>query len=459
MVGFRPQVINHLSAREPAVTPAVTIDAPVPISEAAAKATVAHHIVLGLTFLVAFVMYIDRAVVGTAAPAIMREFGLTKVSMGWSVSAFNWSYALLQVPGGWMADRFGPRLVLAAAMAWWSIFTAATGFASGAISLAVTRGLFGAGEAAAFPAASRALGPWLPESRRAFGQGFQHAGSRFGAAVAPALVVSMMVFFSWRVVFYLLGGIGVLGALTWYGYYRNLPSQHSGVNAEELRLLPAPKVFQAKAPVPWRLILHSRDLWFLSVMYFCYGWVLWMYLTWLPTYLIEARSFTTLRVGIATSLPLLAATVTNAAGGWISDSLARYWGDRRRGRVRVSVVGFAIAAVGLVPGVLAQDANTALMWLVLALAGLELTVAVSWAMCLDIGGNFSGSVSGVMNTFGNLGGAFSAVVVGYLATYRGWTYPFIVSSGLCVLAAVLASRIDPRRSAVESTLCPAPAGP
>jgi sugar phosphate permease len=260
----------------------------------------------------------------------------------------------------------------------------------------------------------------------------------------------MMLFFSWRVVFYLLGGIGLLGALAWYGYYRDLPSEHPGVNAGELRLLPAPKAFQVKTAVPWRTILRSADLWYLSVMYFCYGWVLWMYLTWLPTYLAEARSFTLMRAGIATSLPLLAATATNAFGGWISDRLSAYWGDRRRGRVRVSMVGFTVAAVALVPGVLAHEANTALMWLVLALAGLELTVAVSWAICLDIGGNFSGSVSGVMNTFGNLGGAFSAVVVGYLATYLGWTYPFIVSSALCVLAALLASRIDPRRSAVES---------
>ena len=259
----------------------------------------------------------------------------------------------------------------------------------------------------------------------------------------------MMAFFSWRVVFFLLGGLGVVGACVWYAYYRDLPSQHRGVNAEELRLLPPPKTFQVKAVVPWRLILRSRDLWYLSVMYFCYGWVLWLYLTWMPTYLAEARSFTQLRIGIAASLPLLAATVTNAAGGWISDKLSAYWGDRRRGRVRVSVAGFVVAAVALVPGVLARDATTALFWLVLALAGLELTVAVSWAICLDIGGNFSGSVSGVMNTFGNLGGAFSAVVIGYLATYLGWTYPFIVSSGLCVLAAVLASRIDPRRSAVE----------
>jgi sugar phosphate permease len=441
-------VINHLSEQiaepPPEAIPVTTASQAVP-----APPTHAHHLVLGLTFIVAFIMYIDRAVVGVATPAIMREFGLTKVTMGWSASAFNWSYALLQVPGGWMADRFGPRIVLAAAMMWWSVFTAATGLAGGAWSLAVTRGLFGAGEAAAFPAASRSLGPWLPESQRAFGQGFQHSGARFGAAVAPALVVIMMAVFDWRAVFYVLGVIGVIGAAVWYWYYRDQPADHRGVNAAELRLLPVSKATAARPSVPWRLILRSRDVWFLSVMYFCYGWVLWMYLTWLPTYLAEARSFTQLRIGISASLPLLAATATNAAGGWISDKLTQHWSDRRNGRIRVSMIGFVIAAIALVPGVMAHDGNTALIWLVVALAGLELTVAVSWAICLDIGGNFSGSVSGIMNTFGNLGGAFSAVVIGYLATLYGWTYPFIVSSALCVLAAILASRIDPRRSAVE----------
>jgi MFS family permease len=439
-------VINHLSAKTETAHAVNPRD--VALADTAAP-SITHHIVLGLTFLIAFVMYIDRAVIGTATPAIMKEFGLTKVSMGWGASAFNWSYALLQVPGGWLVDRFGPRLVLACAMAWWSIFTAATGLVGGAMSLAITRGLFGAGEAAAFPSASRALGPWLPVNQRAFGQGFQHAGARFGAAVAPALVVSMMMFSSWRVVFYLLGVIGVIGSLIWYAYYRDLPSQHPGVNAAELRLLPAPKARAQKVAVPWRLILRSRDLWYLSVMYFCYGWVLWLYLTWLPTYFAEARSFTQLRIGISASLPLLAATFTNAAGGWLSDKLSERWDDRRKGRIRVSMIGFSIAAICLVPGVFASDANTALFWLVVALAGLELTVAVSWAICLDIGGNFSGSVSGVMNTFGNLGGAVSAVAIGYLAQFLGWTYPFTVSSAFCVLAAILASRIDPRRSAVE----------
>ncbi len=427
-------------------TASLTVAEPAAIADVA-RPTTARHTVLGITFIIAFIMYIDRAVIGTAAPMIMKEFGLSKIAMGWSASAFNWTYALLQVPGGWLADRYGPRVVLAAAMVWWSVFTAATGLSTGAVSLTITRGLFGAGESAAFPSSSRALVAWLPKNRRAFGQGFQHSGARFGAAVAPALVVLMMARFDWRTAFYILGVVGVLWAGVWYWYYRDSPLDHPGVNAGERRLLADVSAVAAKRRVPWRLILHSRDLWYLSVLYFCYGWVLWMYLTWLPTYLIEARGFAQLKVGIFTSLPLLAATITNGLGGWLSDKLTDLWG-LRRGRMTVSITGFLIAAIGLVPGVLARDPYTAMMWLVIALAGLEMTVAVSWAICIDIGESCSGSVSGVMNTIGNLGGATSAVAVAYIATFFGWTACFIVASGFCVLAALLATRINPTRSAV-----------
>lgn len=410
-------------------------------------ATSSRHAVLGITFVIAFIMYIDRSVMGAATPTIMAEFGLDKIAMGWTASAFNWAYALLQVPGGWLADRYGPRIVLAIAITWWSLFTAVTGLASGAITLGIARGFFGAGEAAAFPSASRALVPWLPSDQRAWGQGFQHAGSRFGGAVGPALVAVMITRFDWRTTFYLLGVFGVACAVVWYLYYRNTPAEHPWTNDAERRLLPSISATATKAGVPWSRILRSRDIWALCAMYFCYGFVLWIYLQWLPTYLVEARQLTALKVGIGASLPLLAATISNAAGGWVSDHFAKKWGQRR-GRISVSVFGFLVAAASLLPGVLMQDPTTALAWLIVALMGLELTVAVSWAMCIDVGQQFSGSVSGVMNMFGNVGGAFSAIVVGYLATLYGWTPPFILGSGLCLLAAIAALFIDPSRKAV-----------
>jgi MFS family permease len=137
-----------------------------------------------------------------------------------------------------MADRFGPRIVLAAAIAWWFVFTAASGLSFSAFSLAITRLLFGAGEAAAMPAGSQALVRWLPFEQRAFGQGFQHSGARLGAALAPAVVVSLMAFFGWRSVFFIFGSAGVLWATAWYVYYRNSPSEHPKTNSAEIELLP-----------------------------------------------------------------------------------------------------------------------------------------------------------------------------------------------------------------------------
>ena len=405
--------------------------------------------VLGLTFLMAFMMYMERGAIGAATPSIMREFHVDKITMGWSISAFNWSYAMFQVPGGWLADRFGARIVLAASMLWWSVFTAATGLTFSVWSLAATRFLFGVGEAAAFPAGSRALVKWLPVARRAFGQGFQHSGSRLGAAIAPACVMFLIASSGWRIVFIGFGVIGVFWAIGWFMYYRNLPREHAGVNQEELALISqgAHSSTGVKPAIPWRRILTSRDVWLLSLTYFCYGWVLWLYLAWLPTYLREVRHFSLLGSGLA-GVPLFAATLTNILGGVFSDALAAKWRDVRRGRVRVSAVGFAIAGLMLIPAVTAGGPVACLVFLTLALAGLELTVAVSWAMAIDLGGECSGSVSSVMNTCGNVGGAFSAVAIGYLATNLGWTAPFMLASSLCLISAVLVSRINPLRCIV-----------
>jgi MFS family permease len=403
--------------------------------------------VLGLTFLMAFMMYMERGAIGAAAPSIMREFHVNKITMGWSISAFNWSYALFQVPGGWLADRFGARIVLTVSMLWWSVFTAATGLTFSVTSLAATRFLFGVGEAAAFPSGSRALLNWLPVARRAFGQGFQHSGSRLGAALAPAMVMFLIARSGWRIVFMMFGAVGILWAIGWFLYYRNSPCEHSGVNRAELALISNGVCLSpvAKASVPWRLILRSTDVWLLSLTYFCYGCVLWLYLAWLPTYLQEARHFSLTQSGLA-GVPLLAATLTNVLGGLFSDALSTRWRDIRRGRVYVAVFGFGLASLMLVPGVASGSPVMCLSFLTLALASLELTVPVSWAMAIDLGGEFSGSVSSVMNTCGNLGGAFSAVAVGYLATSFGWTAPFMLASSLCLVSALLASRIDPLRA-------------
>jgi len=393
-----------------------------------------------------FLMYMERGVMGAVTPSIMQEFHIDKITMGWSASAFNLAYALFQVPGGWMSDRFGARAVLTGSLAWWSAFTAAIGLSFSPMSLAVTRFLLGAGEAASFPAGSRALVRWLPVESRAFGQGFQHAGSRLGAALAPTIVAWLLVNSSWRFGYYAIGAAGAVWAVVWYVCHRNAPASHPAVNEGEVKLLAnAQPKSSASRTIPWGLILHSPDVWRLSFTYFCYGVVLWLYLQWFPTYLREARHFTAAQTGLA-SLPLLAATITNVLGGISSDKLSSRLGDLRRGRIMVSMFGFLVAGLGLLPGVLSASPVTALICLTIALGGLEMTVAVSWAICLDLGGPYSGSVASVMNTFGQIGGTVSAVLVGYMATRLGWTSPFLFACALCFLAAIVVRGVDPRRS-------------
>ena len=226
-----------------------------------AASTVRYRVLL-LTFLTAFLMYVDRVCIGTAAPYISNEFGFDKTTMGFVFSAFSLGYALFQIPGGWAADKFGPRKILMLSVAWWSVFTAATAAAFSAVSMGTYRFLFGIGEAAAFPAGSRALVRWLPVRQRAFGQGFQHAGSRFGAAITPPVVVLLIGSYGWRAVFYIFGAFGVVWAILWFTYYRDYPEEHPGVNQEELQIL-AESGFSGKRSrpleVPWERILRSKQ--------------------------------------------------------------------------------------------------------------------------------------------------------------------------------------------------------
>ncbi|MGD0024721.1 MAG: MFS transporter, partial [Xanthobacteraceae bacterium] len=180
------------------------------------------------------ITYLDRVNISTAAPLISKEFGFDKVTMGLIFSAFVWSYALFQVPGGWLSDRFGARRVLAAIVAYWSIMTAVTAAAFGATSFIIVRFLFGIGEAGAFPGATRAMQLWYPRRERGFVQGITHSASRLGAAIAPPLVVLIMTYLGWRSVFLICGAVGLIWALWWALSYRNLPEEHDLVNKAEL---------------------------------------------------------------------------------------------------------------------------------------------------------------------------------------------------------------------------------
>ena len=311
----------------------------------------------------------------------MREFGLDKIAMGWSASAFNWTYALFQVPGGWLADRFGSRIVLLAAIAWWSLFTGRAPVSPSAPprspSCAASSAL---GEAAAWPAASRSLLRWLPSRQRAFGQGFQHSGARLGAAFAPDARRFLIVLIGWRGVFYSFGAVGIFVSLWWYLYYRDFPQDHRGVNQAELALLDnaAPSA-AARPAVPWGRILRSRDLLFLSLMYFCYGWVFWMYLHLASHLSRRGPPFRRAQDGTRRE-PAPARRDRHERHRRLALRPPRPRLGRSAPRpTLVAAAGFIVAGLAILPGVLANSAAVGLACLTLALAGLELTVPVAWA--------------------------------------------------------------------------------
>lgn len=409
------------------------------------RPTRVRHTVLWLTVAAYMITYMDRVVIASAVPSISKEFGFSLATMGGILAAFRWGYALFQIPGGWLGDRFGPRRALTAIVIWWSAFTSLTAASWGEFSMRAFRFLFGVGEAGAFPIATRSLSRWILPTERGYAQGITHAGSRIGAALTPPIVVWLIVSYGWRMPFFVFGLLGVFWAALWFWYYRDTPEEHSAVNEAELQLIRGaggPTRKRDTKDVPWRAILSSRNLWVLCLMYFCYGYCLSVYLDWFPTYLNKHRGFNLKEMGFYASLPLFAGTAGDLLGGWVSDWIGHRSGDLRFARKVVAMTGFLLAAAGIVPATLTGDAVMSVVFSCIAVFGLELTVGVSWAVPLDIGGDYAGSVSSVMNTFGNVGGAISPTALAYLVDAYGWNQPFLVAAGMCVIGALLFWRID-----------------
>src|SRR5882672_7522345 len=412
------------------------------------RPTRVRHVVLWLTVAAYMITYMDRVVISAALPVIQRELGFTLVTMGWILGAFRWSYALFQIPGGWLGDKIGPRRALAFIVTWWSLFTSATALTWSALSMAACRFLFGMGEAGAFPIATRSLSRWMLPGERGWAQGVTHAGSRLAAALTPPLVVAIMAAWGWRAPFFVFGTLGVLWAAAWFAYYRDTPAEHPGVNEAEKDLIQSSlggARSRTSSSVPWRKILSSRTLWTLSAMYACYNYSLAVYIDWLPKYLNEHRGFDLKAMGFYASLPLLAGTAGDLLGGWTSDLWARRTGNLKVARRAVAVIGFALAAAGMLPAAFTADPLACVWYSCLALFGLEATVGVSWAVPLDIGGDFAGSVSAVMNMCGNIGAAISTMVLPFLVRGYGWSMPFVVTATLSIVAACLFLKIDATR--------------
>jgi sugar phosphate permease len=390
------------------------------------------------------ITYMDRVVISAAVPSIQQEFGFSIVTVGWILAAFQLSYALFQIPGGWLGDWIGPRRALTAVVVWWSTFTAATALTWSATSMIVCRFLFGMGEAGAFPIATRSLSRWMLPAERGWAQGVTHAGSRLGGALTPILVAAIIAAAGWRAPFFIFAVVGLIWGIVWFWYYRDSPDDHRGVNPEERELIRTALGRKSRPTkvVPWKQIVSSPQMWLLAAMYACYGYSIGIYLSWFPKYLVDTHGFGLAEMGAYASAPLLAGVAGDIAGGWTSDWLLKRTGNLKMARRLVAVVGFLVAGATILLAINIADPLLSVSVFALAVFSLELTVGVSWAVALDIGDEFAGSVSAVMNTAGNLGATVSAALTGYLVAAYSWNAAFSVLAGLGLVAALLYTRID-----------------
>jgi MFS transporter, ACS family, glucarate transporter len=405
---------------------------------------------LRFAFVLSIITYIDRVCISTAAPAIRQELGLSTVQVGWMFSVFTFAYAFFEMPSGWLADVLGPRKMMARIVIWWSAFTMATGVSWNFATLLTTRFLFGVGEAGAFPTISRSFSRWFPRREVGNAHGVLFMGTRFGGALAPPLVVLIMTMAGWRSSFFIFGTLGLIWSLFWWKWYCDDPAAHPGVTAEELEIIRENGNHEQGLRIVWRDFL-SLNLLALCLMYFCIGYAFYFYLTWLPTYLQEARSFSAQQAGVLSGVILFAGGVATAIGGRLTDFLVRKYG-LRIGR-SVGVVTMPVSGAILLLVAWTGNPMLAAALLAIAAASADLCVSACWTMCHDIAGDAAGTATGCMNTFGNLGGAISPLVVGYTVQWWGaWSTPLVVTACVCGLCGLLTLAIDPAKQLIHSSL-------
>ena len=402
----------------------------------------APGIVLLLLCLMYFLTYVDRVNIATAGPIIKKEFGLSNTQLGLIFSGFAYPYALFQVMGGWVGDKLGPRRTLLICGAIWALATALTGLATGLASLMFFRIALGFGEGATFPTATRAMQSWTPSGKRGFAQGVTHSFARLGNAVTPPVVAGLMIYLTWRGAFLVLGLLSFIWVGIWYWYYRDDPRDHPAIAAEDLRVLPVPTGPKQKLQVPWRR-LTFRIL-PVTLTYFCYGWSLWLFLNWLPSFFLQGFGLDLKKSALFAGGVFLAGVVGDALGGIVSDYLFHKTKRVTFARLTVILIGFLGAAACVAPVLLSRNVVT----LALCLSGgfffLELIIGPIWSVPMDIAPQYSGTASGLMNTGSAIAAIVSPLAFGYIVDLTGnWHLPFAFSVALLLIGALLAFTMHP----------------
>jgi ACS family glucarate transporter-like MFS transporter len=422
-------------------------------------------------FVLSAVSYLDRVNISIAGGSIVDAYHLTDVQLGRVFSSLVAGYALFQTIGGSLADRYGPRRVLTAGVLWWGVFTALTalvpaGAAHALLLFMTVRFLLGAGEAVIYPAANQFVARWIPVRERGIANGWIFAGVGAGAGLTPPMITYLMIHYGWRSSFWVCALIGLAAGAVWFFAARDTPSEHSKVTVSERAVIESGLTVGSKAQqatlISWRRVVQSREVWAVTVSYFCYGYVAWIFFSWFYRYLAKVRGLDLKSSAFYSMLPFLAMLVCCLLGGTINDRLTK-WRGPRVGRSMLAAFAMGVASLFLVCGSQVESARLASVVLAGGAGALYLSQSSFWSVTADIAGASSGSVSGFMNMGGQLGGALTGSLTPLIAKHYGWTASFLAAAALCMLGAVSWLAVNPLNvltaSANDKAVTPSPAVP
>jgi MFS transporter, ACS family, glucarate transporter len=408
-------------------------------------------------FILSAVSYLDRVNISIASGSIADAYQLSDVQLGKVFSAMLVGYALFQTVGGRLADHFGPRRVLAWGVAWWGVFTALTALVPSKIAGALfiflaIRFLLGAGEAVIYPSANQFVSRWIPISERGIANGWIFAGVGAGAGLTPLIITYIMVHYGWRSSFWVCSIIGFAAGAIWFLAARDTPDEHPRVSPSELALIRSgltqrEVINNPKDLVSWVRVVQSKEVWAVTVSYFCYGYIAWIFFSWFYRYLAKVRGLDLKASAFYTMLPFLAMLVCCLLGGTINDRLTK-WQGLRVGRCGLAAFSIALAGIFIAFGSRVQSARLASVVLAGGAGALYLSQSSFWSVTADIAGASSGSVSGFMNMGNQLGAALTASLTPWIAARFGWTTSFLVAAGLCVVGAASWLVVDPSRQLI-----------
>jgi ACS family glucarate transporter-like MFS transporter len=409
-------------------------------------------------FVLSAVSYLDRVNISIAGGYIVDAYHLTDVQLGKVFSALVVGYALFQTVGGHLADRFGPRRVLAGGVVWWGIFTALTALVPAGIRGALllfmaVRFFLGAGEAVIYPAANQFVARWIPVRERGIANGWIFAGVGAGAGLTPPLITYCMVHYGWRSSFWVCAMLGFVAGAVWFLTARDTPGEHPSVSASELATIESGLTLAAtheksaaeESPnnlVSWSCVIRSRDVWAITVSYFCYGYVAWIFFSWFYRYLAKVRGLDLKASAFYSMLPFLAMLVCCLLGGTINDRLTK-WRGARLGRCGLAAFAMAVAAIFIAFGARVDSARLASVVLAGGAGALYLSQSSFWSITADISGASAGLVSGFMNMGGQIGGAVTASLTPWIAARYNWTASFLVAAALCLMGAISWLAVNP----------------